>query len=165
MESMSQDRPKYSEESIAQRLGLTYGIYRGCHCGPNIQMMGSLYTYQKSNWRGWYEADFLFITKSGYLWEIEIKISIQDFRADLRKKYYHDHPDVRGFYYCMPYTIYEAHREEVKSVCKEKGAGLYVVDRYGGLEIIIKPKERKDVPPLDIYEKLEYLKLFAKKWI
>ena len=96
---------------------------------------------------------------------LEGRFEMNQKMLDLRKKYYHDHPDVRGFYYCMPYTIYEAHREEVKSICKEKGAGLYIVDRHGGLELLIKPKERKDVPPLDIYEKLEYLKLFAKKWI
>lgn len=158
-----QAKHSYTEEGIAKMLGSKYGIDRGLDCGPNILMMWTYTTYLKSKWSGWYEADFLYITKTRYLWEVEIKISIQDFRADLRKKHYHDHPDVRGFYYCMPWEMYLANREEVDTVCKDKGAGLVVVDGRS-ISTQIKPKERRDIPPLDDFEMIFYLRLFAKKW-
>lgn len=156
-------KPKYTEENIAGMLGHKYGIERGLDCGPNIQMMGTHLTFQKSGWYGWYEADFLYISKSNYLWEVEIKISIQDFRADLRKKYYHDHPDVRGLYYCMPRELYLANKDEVNRVCSEKGAGLIIVNGYS-FSVFVKPSERRDVAPLDSSGMIYYLRLFAKKW-
>lgn len=54
-----------------------------------------------------YEADFVSMTKNGYLTEIEIKRSWQDFLKDFEKRHRHDDPRVCYFYYCVPKSIKE----------------------------------------------------------
>ena len=49
-----------------------------------------------------YEADFVVVSKSGYLTEVEIKRSYSDFLADFKKKHSHDAEQVYYFYYCVP---------------------------------------------------------------
>ncbi len=66
-----------TECDIQAVLGCRYGVDKGQIVIPNV-LLGS------------YEADFITITKSDYLIEVEIKISISDFRADFKKKHYHD---------------------------------------------------------------------------
>lgn len=164
---------KHTEDSLVSRLGRFYGIRRGLDCGPNILMN----QYRDEN--GWvtnfgvkkngdlcgeYEADFLYITKDKYLYEVEVKISITDFRADLQKPLYHNFPDVRGFYYCVPSELYNAHVAEIKLVCNDKGAGLIVMYERD-FRTLIKPKIRKYVKPLTPMRYVYYLRLFAKKWV
>jgi hypothetical protein len=62
------------------------------------------------NW----EADLVALAPSGYLYEIEIKVSHQDLKADLEKPKHRrwqeqDHAwrKLRGFWYAMPAKIYE----------------------------------------------------------
>ena len=112
---------------------------------------------------GYYEADFLYITKGDYLYEVEIKISISDFRADQHKDKYHDHPDVKGLYYFVPNELYSKHEDEIKATCREKGAGL-IVDGHP-ITTVLKPKVRKEVKPLTDNGYIHYLRLFAKKWV
>ena len=52
-----------------------------------------------------YEADFVVISKAGYLTEVEIKRSWQDFKADFKKDHKHDAEQVYYFYYCVPESI------------------------------------------------------------
>ena len=52
-----------------------------------------------------YEADFVAISKSGYMTEVEIKRSFEDFKADFSKKHKHDAEQVYYFYYCVPESI------------------------------------------------------------
>lgn len=156
-----------TEDSLCRRLGGVYGIERGFDCGPNIQM----YQYWRPRNEGerqdkynyCYEADFLYITKNNYLYEVEIKVSIADFRKDQKKTVYHDHPDIKGFYYCIPQELYSKYRDEIKSVCKERGAGL-IVDAHH-ITTVLKPKVRKEVNPLNDNGYMHYLRLFAKKWV
>lgn len=95
--------------------------------------------------------------------EVEVKISISDFRADQKKNKYHDHPDVRGFYYFVPQELYNKYEDEIKTMCIKKGAGL-IVDRHL-ITTVLKPKIRKDVKPLSNNGYIHYLRLFAKKWV
>jgi len=37
----------------------------------------------------YWESDYFGITKTGYVWEIEVKISVSDFRADFQKNFKH----------------------------------------------------------------------------
>jgi hypothetical protein len=53
-----------------------------------------------------YEADFVSISKSGYLTEVEIKRSFEDFKADFKKKHNHNDFHVYYFYYCIPESIF-----------------------------------------------------------
>lgn len=162
-----------TEDAICVRLGKLYSIERGLDCAPNI-LMGSYrdengwvsnYGARKDNSLcGEYEADFLYITKGNYLYEVEVKISISDFRADLQKPLYHNFPDVRGFLYCVPSELYKAHSAEIECTCKDKGAGLIVMYSHE-FKTLIRPKIRKDVKPLTPMRYLHYLRLFAKKWV
>lgn len=158
---------KHTEDSLSSRLGRLYGIERGLDCGPNIIMDRYWKIWdggeRQDLYAGYYEADFLYITNSNYLYEVEVKISISDFRADQKKNKYHDHPDVRGFYYFVPQELYNKYEDEIKTMCIKKGAGL-IVDRHL-ITTVLKPKIRKDVKPLSNNGYIHYLRLFAKKWV
>ena len=97
--------------------------------------------------------------------ETEVKISIADFRNDQKKRHFHDHPEVRGFSYCMPSKLYQAHLDEIKSVCEEKGAGLILVQDDGTIKTVIKAIPRISVPKLPLQSLIFYLKIAAKKWV
>lgn len=74
------------------------------------------------------------------------------------------HHDVcsKGLYYFVTQELYSKHENEIKTTCKEKGAGL-IVDGYP-ITTVLKPKVRKDVKPLSDNGYIHYLRLFAKKW-
>ena len=54
-----------------------------------------------------HEADFVVITKSGYLTEVEIKRSFSDLKADFKKDLFHCDERVYRFAYCLPLSIKE----------------------------------------------------------
>ena len=54
-----------------------------------------------------YEADLVVINKTGYMREYEIKRSLQDLKADFKKKCYHDAEQVYQFFYVLPISIKE----------------------------------------------------------
>lgn len=70
-----------------------------------------------------YEADFVVISKSGYLTEVEIKRSWSDFLADFKKKHKHDAEQVYYFYYCVPEKI----TEQVVEYLRQKELSLAVL--------------------------------------
>lgn len=70
-----------------------------------------------------YEADFVVISKSGYLTEVEIKRSWSDFLADFKKKHKHDAEQVYYFYYCVPEKI----TEQVVEYLRQKELPLAVL--------------------------------------
>lgn len=52
------------------------------------------------------QADMVFITKSGYLTEIEVKVSASDWRADsAKKKWQKPRPHVARFFYAVPEAL------------------------------------------------------------
>lgn len=63
-----------------------------------------------------YELDFAIMTRSGYVTEIEIKRSYDDFLADFKKKHTHNDERVSYFYYCIP----ECLKERVEKFLIEK---------------------------------------------
>jgi len=69
-----------------------------------------------------HEADLCIISKTGYLTEIEIKRSLEDLRADFKKKIFHDDERVYNFYYCLPISI------------KDKALELFEEHKYKILE-------------------------------
>lgn len=53
-----------------------------------------------------HECDMLVLSRSGYLTEIEIKRSWEDFKADFKKKHNHESMGIiKNFYYCVPISI------------------------------------------------------------
>ena len=74
-----------------------------------------------------HEVDMLIIRKSGIAIEVEIKISLQDFKADLDKKHHHKEElnRITYFYYAMPEILYN----KCKNMIPEN-AGVIVCSRY-----------------------------------
>jgi len=54
-----------------------------------------------------YECDLLLMSKSGYLTEIEIKISKQDLKKDRKKRHNHDSRKIKYLYFAIPYKLIE----------------------------------------------------------
>ena len=70
-----------------------------------------------------HECDILSVTKNNYLREVEIKISVSDFKADFKKKHNHE-GNIRQFYYAVPYYILD----DIKNLVPEH-AGILVAER------------------------------------
>ena len=84
---------KWSEASNIQALAMSFEWWRRTIC-PNVQE-GS-------------EMDFLMLTTSDILWECEIKISMSDWKADLKKvRHYNDGWAPARFYYAVPEALVE----------------------------------------------------------
>lgn len=75
------------------------------------------------NGKSLHECDILLLTKSGYLWEIEIKISKSDLINDKKKSHGHRNEDIKRLYFAIPDHIsdYEKHIPE--------RAGIIIVRR------------------------------------
>lgn len=76
----------------------------------------------------WHEMDIAVVQPSGYLYEIEIKRTIADFRADAKKR--HGHKDRKNriveFYYAVPEEIWE----RIHFSIMETDIGLIVVKKW-----------------------------------
>ena len=73
---------------------------------------------------GGHEKDIFAISSSFYGKEVEIKISVSDFRADFKKSHHHESKYVKEFYYAFPMEIYEKVKDEVPS-----HAGVIICER------------------------------------
>lgn len=52
-----------------------------------------------------HECDLLVLTKSGYLWEVEIKVSKSDLIADKKKMHGHVNANIRRLYFALPHYL------------------------------------------------------------
>lgn len=84
-----------------------------------------------------YEADFVSVSRSGYMTEVEIKRSFQDFKKDFTKEHNHDDERVYRFYYCVPESIYEK-------------VTAYLDEKYEG-------KSKFDKPAVLVYDETPYV--------
>lgn len=71
---------------------------------------------------GLHECDLLLLTKSGYAWEIEIKVSKSDLLKDKEKSHNHSHNHILQLFFAVPYKLREIALEEIP-----ENAGLYTV--------------------------------------
>lgn len=148
-----------TECDIQAKLGCYYGANKGQIVVPNV-LLGS------------YEADFVTITKSDYLIEVEIKISISDFRADFKKKHYHDAPEVNALYYALPKELYEKHKAEIEESCDKVGAGIILIGEkelpngysYRYIDRFAKKPKLRKVKPLTVWRILKFAKLGCLRW-
>lgn len=67
-----------------------------------------------------YEVDLAIMSKSGYVTEIEIKRSWEDFLADFHKKHTHNDVKVYDFYYCVPECLAEKVENNLSEHFSEK---------------------------------------------
>jgi hypothetical protein len=61
-----------------------------------------------------HECDLLIVTKSGYCYECEIKVSRQDIKRDAQKCHGHNDPRIKRLYFAMP-TYLEKHVDYIPS--------------------------------------------------
>ena len=69
-----------------------------------------------------HECDMLMVTKNYFLREVEIKVSVSDFKADFKKKHNHE-GNIKQFYYGVPYYILD----KIKDLVPEQ-AGILVAE-------------------------------------
>ena len=74
-----------------------------------------------------HEVDLLVVRKSGVAIEIEIKISLQDFKADFKKPHHHQERlnRITEFYYAMPRQLYLKCKDLIPI-----DAGVITCERY-----------------------------------
>ena len=83
------------------------------------------------------EADVMSMTKTGYVWEFEVKVSLSDFRADFKKKMKHDYLS-RGHAYTVNYFVYACPKGLIPLSRVPSYAGLYYITP-DGIEVVKKP--------------------------
>ena len=77
------------------------------------------------NGRPIHECDLLYITKTGYATEIEIKISKADLLKDKFKRHGHIHNHIARLYFAVPEKLKELALQEIP-----ERAGLFVVEEW-----------------------------------
>lgn len=154
-----------TEKDVQIMLGKHFGIKNICI--PNVLMTGEyrpeiekLESWKKSS--KMYEADFIYITKSGYLTEVEIKVDINDFRSDFNKKVYHSSPLVSALYYAFPLEIYKKHKDEIRERVKEI-AGIITVCNYE-CKVTAKAPKRKNIKALTDTQIKDFMQPIRMKW-
>lgn len=100
-----------------------------------------------------HEADIVAVTKSGYFWEAEIKISVSDFKADARKEKWKQGFQWRGFYYVVSEDICN----KVKSLPRPDRTGLISVG--DDLKIISEAEINSDAKPLSVERQMTLMRL------
>ncbi|WP_455780539.1 hypothetical protein [Megasphaera elsdenii] len=119
--------------------------------------------------RGWYEADLVYFRGNGYLFEVEIKTSFNDFKKDFEKSAYHTSRQVRGLYYAFPHTLWDERQQSIIELLGEKNpkAGIMLVsgrDATGLPFVFQRAKLRKDALPLNREQQLAFFRLGCRKW-
>lgn len=153
-----------TEKEMQLMLGKHFGIQYICI--PNVLMTGEyrpeiekLESWKKSS--KMYEADFIYITKSGYLTEVEIKVDINDFRNDFKKKIYHSSSMVSALYYAFPETLYKKYKDEIN----DKTAGIAgVISVSYDCKVKVKAPKRKEVSPLTDTQIKDFMRIGCMKW-
>ena len=93
-----------------------------------------------------HECDMLMVTKNYFLREIEIKISVSDFKADFKKKHNHE-GNIKQFYYAVPYYILD----KIKDLVPEHAGILVAVyeNKHWQLKRYKKAVDNKSATPID----------------
>ena len=98
-----------------------------------------------------YEADILVCSKSGYITEVEIKVSRADLKRDASKKHQHSWHHVNRLFFAMPKAM------EADADLVPEGAGILLVDGFF-CSVSRRAKSRKAKPmPPDAITKLAML--------
>lgn len=98
-----------------------------------------------------HECDMLVLSNSGYLTEIEIKRSWQDFLADFKKRHHHESEKriIKYFYYCVPKKLLDKVWDKLTELnISYSGVITYdenlYIEVWGNKYIIDKNKEYKE---------------------
>lgn len=112
-----------------------------------------------------HECDLLIINKSNYASEVEIKVSVSDFRNDFNKKHGHISEILKFLYYAMPEKVYEVVKSEIPY-----NAGCFVAyesENGNYLRLVKHPKSKKArklfLEELVKFSRLGVIKLWKSK--
>lgn len=110
-----------------------------------------------------YEIDLLVVTPNNYAWEIEIKISKKDLKADIKKKHGHYNIKIKRLYFAVPLQL----KEDALLLIPER-AGLFIVYDSGRVELIKPPTINLNAQPLTTKEidhlyKLSMMRMWSFK--
>ena len=103
----------------------------------------------------WHECDLLIMSKSGYLTEVEIKVSTSDLKKDLLKRHGHKDDRIKYLYFAIPKKL-EKHIEYIP-----ERAGIIVIDKKGGVHKLRKPIRNKMAKPMSVEEMYKIARLGA----
>jgi len=81
-----------------------------------------------------HECDLLVVTRAGFAWEIEIKVTPADLKKDKEKRHQHLDKKIKDLYFAMPYYM-EKYVEHVP-----EHAGIILVRQSGRCQLFRKPK-------------------------
>lgn len=122
-------------------------------CIPNVTMFD----------KGRTEIDLLIITKNNTLIEVEIKVSIQDFKNDFKKKKFHSHKDISRLYFAFPLALYEKHKELILDMLP-KDVGIITVAGVGQDSKVQRMAGRRSDVVISEEEKINYMRVCCMKW-
>ena len=147
-----------NETEIQKRIAYQVGLTNGNIVIPNI--------FLPAGRCGHYEADLLYITPKRYCTEVEIKISMADFKADFKKKIYHTSDIVRNFYYAFPHELYQENSTEINQILSDSDAGIMAVKDFQGrcVRIMRDPKPRRHIEPIKEQKLYDLLRIGCMKW-
>jgi hypothetical protein len=103
-----------------------------------------------------HECDLLIMTKSRYLYEIEIKISKSDLKKDLEKRHGHKSNKIKRLYFAMP-----EHLRDCAELIPERAGIILVIDKgsYRRCNTIRPAKDNNESVPLTIEESFNLARL------
>ncbi len=127
---------------------------QGQICIPNVSLYGP---------EGMYEADLLIITRTKHVMEIEIKVSLEDMKRDLKKKIIHNHKMIYMVYYAFPKKLYDEYKEQINELVPSF-AGIMIIKEDNFENIIIRRSLKRKVRPISFTKQIELMKLAAMKW-
>jgi hypothetical protein len=93
-------------------------LFLARHLGPRINLIVPNISYGL----GTHEIDLLVVTPAHYAYEIEIKTSVSDLKADLKKSHGHRSNKIKLLYFAVPTEI----KDKALELIPER-AGLYVL--------------------------------------
>jgi len=67
-----------------------------------------------------HECDLLIVTKAGYLYEVEIKVSRGDLKNDMKKQHNHYDSRIKNLYFAIPKKL----EKDIEFIPKEAGIML-----------------------------------------
>jgi len=102
-----------------------------------------------------HECDLLVITKAGYAWEVEIKVSRSDLIKDKEKRHGHFDKRIKDLYFAMP----EAMEKDIEHVPER--AGIILVNDRLRCKTLRKPQSNKNAIPFTDKEKFQVARLGA----
>jgi hypothetical protein len=117
-----------------------------------------------------HEVDLAVLAPSGYLYEVEIKISVHDFNRDARKWKHKlaekngSHELIRGFYFAMPGDVYEKVRTKVPLGVGVITCGAYAIPTMAA-KILRRPSDNPRGRRLTEAEQRQLLRLgYLRYW-